>query len=282
MNVKDYNLMPENLVILGDCASNGSNCLASEVLGDDNAQISFSLLYHNMHNHITKWYMKKRSEGVYKNPITTSLLEHESLKAYNNAEMKVSWPFRLDTKVYNYSWNGNAFQGYLSDLKKHIMKYGKPQKVAVCCYSPDHVYVRVNSNKEKYEGIVYKNWLNRPYNPVAMSYSEGIYKQKQKYGKKEYSKNQYYLNRKAYHAWYWLKKFLRKNDIDYFCIRYRTAITASGEQNKAYELFENEKLLDLCDLHTIYNNANGDKSKLKLEYQPIIADKVTKFLKKDL
>jgi len=269
-----YNFMPEDIVILSDCATMGANCLASEVIGNEDAVISYSLKYHNMHNHIIKWYMQKRKEGRYTNPIRMSLIEHESVKAYEQAEMEVSWPLKLNSKVYNYSCHGNTFLGYLSDLKKHISKHGKPKKVIVTCFSPDHVYVRVNHNEQKYEGVVYQNWIDKPYNPDTMSYSKGIYEKKQKHGKKEYAKDQNYLYRKAYHSWYWLKKFLQKNEIDYFCVRYGKFLD--------YEFWKDEKVLDLSNIHKVYCNKDGDKSKLKLQYQPIIADKVEKFIKEEL
>lgn len=274
--------MTKNLVILGDCASNGTNCIASEVTGNKDIRVSYSLQYHNQHSDILKWYLKKRKEGKYTNPISMQLLQHESLKAYKQREMEVSWPSLLEYKTYNYSWSGNTFQGNLSDIKNHVALHGKPDLVAITCYTPDHVYVRVNNNKEKYNGIVHPTWIDRPYNADTMSYSKAIYDKKQSKGKKELSSSQTYLNRKAYHSWYWLTKFLKTNNIDYFCIRFRHPIV-ENRINIAYDLFENEKILDLRHLHDTYSRPiDGDKSEVKLRYQPIIAEKINNFIKEDL
>ena len=176
--------MNKSLVILGDCASNGANCIAGEVTGNKDVRVSYSLQYHNQYSDILKWYLKKRKEVKYTTPISMQLLQHESLKAYRQREMEVSWPSLLECKTYNYSWNGNTFQGYLSDIKNHIVLHGKPDLVAITCYTPNHVYVRVNSNKEKYNGIVHQTWIDRPYNKDTMSYSKAIYDKKQSKAKK--------------------------------------------------------------------------------------------------
>tara|TARA_R110000823_G_C15809093_1_gene488005 strand:+ start:53 stop:886 length:834 start_codon:yes stop_codon:yes gene_type:complete len=274
--------MAKTLVILGDCASNGANCIASEVTNDNEVRVSYSLQYHNQHEQIIKWYLKQRQLGKYKNPISINLLQHESLKAYRQSEMEVSWPSHLECKTYNYSWNGNTFQGNLIDIKSHIASHGKPNLVAITCYSPDHVYVRVNNNTEKYSGIVHQSWIDKPYNADTMSYSEAIYNKKQTQGKKQLASSQTYLNRKAYHAWYWLTKFLKTNNIDYFCIRYRHPIV-DDRVNVAYDLFETEKMLDIRELHDVYcHPKDGDKSLKKLEYQPIIAKKINQYLREDL
>ena len=209
------------------------------------------------------------------------MLQHESLKAYRQGEMEVAWHNLLDCKAYNYSATGNTFQGYLSDIKKHIALHGKPDLVAITDYTPDHVYVRVSNGKEKYNGIVHSSWIDRPYNSDTMNYSETIYNKKQKQGKKEIAWSEKYLNRKAYHSWYWLIKFLKSNNIDFFCIRYRYSLVAD-RINIAYDLFETERMLDISKVHNIYcHPKNGDKSAQKLQYQPIIAKTVNKFLRED-
>jgi len=274
--------LTKSLVILGDCASNGANCIASDVIGDKEIRVSYSLQYHNQHGQIIKWFMQKRKLNKHNDTIPLKLLQHESLKAYRQSEMEVSWPNLLDCNTYNLSWTGNTFQGYLADIKKHIASHGKPDIVAITCYTPDHVYVRVNNGKEKYNGIVYHTWIDKPYNPDTMSYSEIIYNKKQKQGKKEIASSAKYLNRKAYHAWYWLTKFLRANNIDFFCIRYRHADVAD-RPNIAYDLFKKEKMLDIREVHDIYcHPKDGDKSVKKLQYQPVIAKTVNKFLREDL
>lgn len=274
--------MTKSLVILGDCASNGANCLASEVTNNNEVQVSYSLQYHNQYAQIIKWFLQKRKLNKSNDIIPLRLLQHESLKAYRQSEMEVAWHNLLDCKAYNYSATGNTFQGYLSDIKKHIELHGKPDIVAITCYTPDHVYVRVNNGKEKYNGIVHNNWIDKPYNPDTMSYSETIYNKKQKQGKKEIASSEKYLNRKAYHAWYWLIKFLKSNNIDFFCIRYRHSVVAD-RKNIAYDLFTKEKMLDIREIHDIYcHPKDGDKSVKKLQYQPIIAKTVNKFLREDL
>ena len=274
--------MTKSLVILGDCASNGANCIASEVTKDDDVRVSYSLQYHNQYEQIIKWFLQKRKLNKHNDTIPFKLLQSESLKAYRQSEMEVAWHKLLDCKAYNYSATGNTFQGYLADIKKHIERHNKPDLVAITCYSPDHVYVRVNNQEEKYNGIVYPGWLDTPYDSDTMSYSETVYHKKQKQGKKEYASSQKYLNRKAYHSWYWLKKFLKNNDIDYFCIRYRHAVVAD-RTNIAYDLFETEKMLDIRELHDVYcHPKDGDKSLKKLEYQPIIAKKINQYLREDL
>jgi len=263
-----------NLVVLGDCSSNGLNCLAWQVTGDDNISVNFSLQYNSYYDEIIKWYMKQRKQGKYTDPIKMKYIRQQSLKALTAAELNVAWPSFLKTdnrKVFNYSLTGNTFQGYILDLKKHILNYGKPDCVCITDFSQDHVYVRVNSKNEKYSGIVYKNWLDSEYDSNIMSYSKQIFEKKQIHGKKEYNKGQVYLDRKSNHSFYFLKKFLQKNNIDYFFVKFLDQPISN--------VFDKDRTLNLQNIDQIYADKDtGINSLSKYSCQSVIAQKVAEYL----
>ena len=262
-----------NLVVLGDCASSGTNCLAWQVTGNDAVNVRFSLAYNNDYNEIIKWYMHQRKQGKFTDPVKMQYIQQQSLKALTNAELEVAWPTFLDCTVFNYSVIGNTFQGYISDLKKHISMHGMPDCVCITDFSEDHVYVRVNSNNEKYSGVVHRGWLGSEYNSNTMSYTKQIFDKKQKQGRKEYNKGQAYLNKKSNHSFYFLKKFLEKNNINYFFVKFRDYDLSS--------VFDKERTLNIQKMHQVYTDRyTGDKSLLKHNCQSKIAQQIQSRLDK--
>jgi len=263
-----------NLVVLGDCATDGSNALAWEVTGENDIQLSMSLLYHKRYSEIIKWYMKYRSQGKITGPIDLRFVQREAIQSLDKEEIKIAWPALLDSeklKVYNYSSHGNAFLGYFQDLKTHIEKHGKPNLVCIADFAEDHIFVRVKAGNETYCGYVIQSWLGTEYNADVMSYSKQIFDKKQKHGKHQYSKNQTWHNRKAYHALYWLKKFLDTNEINYFFVNYRN--------NSISKLFDKDKTLDLSQSFNQYNDKiKGDISLAKYNYQSIHSEQVKQYI----
>jgi len=88
-----------NLVVLGDCASSGTNCLAWQVTGNDAVNVRFSLAYNNDYNEIIKWYMHQRKQDKFTDPVKMQYIQQQSLKALTNAELEVAWPTFLDCTV---------------------------------------------------------------------------------------------------------------------------------------------------------------------------------------
>lgn len=259
-----------NFVVLGDCATDGSNTLAYEVMHDKDIRLSFSLLYHRKYKEIIQWYMKCRAEGKITTPINMRFLQSEAINALDKEEIKIAWPALLN--AYNYSSHGNTFQGYHYDLKNHIEKHGKPNLVAIADFAADHVYVRLKHRNESYCGNVVQNWIGKPYKGTE-SYSENIYNKKQKHGAHQYTKDQTWLDRKSRIAYYCLIKYLEARDIQYFLINYRN--------NSMSNLFDKSKTLDLSTNFNKYNHKiNGDLSYKKYNYQTVHAKQVKEYIDK--
>ena len=93
-----------NFVVLGDCATDGSNALAYEVMHNKDIRLSFSILYHKKYKEIIQWYMKYRAEGKLTKSINIRFLQSEAIKA-------------LDSNVYYVIQDGETFVAYDSNDK---------------------------------------------------------------------------------------------------------------------------------------------------------------------
>ncbi len=257
-----------NIVVLGDCASNGNNCFAHRII-DNPQRITYSLAYHKQYKDIIKWYLKQERYHT----VALANLQHTALAAYRLVEKQCSWPSKIDGKVYNYSKVGQTFMGYLVDLRKHIATYGKPDSIIVTDYTENHLYIRTKVANESHEGIVYPTILDTKYNPELHTYSQALFDCRYHKAKVELTKSQNYHNRKSYHAFYWLKKYINELEIPVVYVTFRPNTSISSGFVNA---------LDVSDIHNLYCGNNeyqdGEDSELKLKAQQILSDRINTHL----
>ena len=122
----------KTVLILGDCQSNGNNCLAHQVFDDSDRLQTWSLRYHQQSATVLEWINKNFPEFRPKSDL-------EIWKFFRQQELAVSWPSLLQrAQVTNLSINGAHFIGYHGRFKKYIAQHGIPDHVIVTDYAPGH------------------------------------------------------------------------------------------------------------------------------------------------
>lgn len=258
-----------NIVVLGDCKSNGLNTMSWEITKNPAVVVDISLKHEKQDKQVIKWFLSQRKKISDGNRISTADLRVASYKALNQYELEHSWPNHLKNTVYNYSKTGTTFQGYIAELNKHISTHGKPDVVCITDYTDDHVYIRTNYQQEKHNAPVFRSLFEREYDDT-IPYSKHIFDRRIKQGNLEYTSGQGYLNRKTRHSFYFLKRLCEHNKIKYFFVRFRNGTSSV--------VFDYKKTVDVTDINSIYTKVNGQHSFDLYKQQPIIATKVQEYI----
>lgn len=258
-----------NIVVLGDCKSNGLNTMSWEVTNNPDVVVDISLKHEKQDKQVIKWFLSQRKKTGVATKLSTVDLRSASFKALLDYELEQSWPNHLKQTVYNYSKTGTTFQGYIAELKKHIQTYGKPDVVCITDYTDDHVYIRTNHQQEKHNAPVFRSLFEREYDNT-IPYSKQIFEKRIKQGHVEYTSGQGYLNRKTKHSFYFLKRLCEYNNIKYFFVRFRNGTSSV--------VFDYKKTVDVTDINSIYTKVNGQHSLMSYKQQPMIAKKVQEYI----
>lgn len=258
-----------NIVVLGDCKSNGLNTMSWEVTNNPNIVVDISLKHEKQDRQVIKWFLSQRKKTSNTTKLSTSNLHVASYKALFQYELEKSWPNHLKHTIYNYSKTGTTFQGYIAELKNHINTHGKPDLVCITDYTDDHVYIRTNYQQEKHNAPVFRSLFEREYDNT-IPYSKQIFDRRLKQGLLEYTSGQGYLNRKTKHSFYFLKRLCEYNDIRYFFVKFRNSTSSV--------VFDYKKTVDVTDINSIYTKVNGQHSFMLYKQQPIIATKVQEYI----
>ena len=112
----------KNILILGDCASAGTNVLTQEITGEKGALIEYSLSWNGTYwKEINKWYLKKTKNNRKK--ITDfSLIPFYAIKYLTEQESINSYWKHISQSTHNMSKTGATAYGYYKRLKKYEKK----------------------------------------------------------------------------------------------------------------------------------------------------------------
>jgi hypothetical protein len=305
-----------NIVILGDCASNGNNCLGHIIFDDDTKNLTYSMQYHIYNEQeALKWFLEKRNKQ--KNPPAIKMADirkiageqynihinahaetiHEDynlilMKWYANETGKES--NTVDAIKYlrqqekKYAWpafvNGNVFSyclngNHFGNYLLQIKKHCTQHPKPDCVVITDYGIDHVFVNV-KYHGQRYAAVMTDRYlhKPWDSSfpYPEEVYKLKTQTYIKERNNTQAWRNKKSRLYLKLLQSYLKKQDIN---TRYILLRHANRQFFTEY--------LDLTRFKVAWHNGLGDdeyafpeNSKIKFVTQQEIAKLVTDYIYK--
>jgi nicotinamide riboside kinase len=195
----------KNVLILGDCQSNGNNCLADEIT-EVVVPRTFSLRFHNQIVAGTRWALQQKDFSR----CNISELKNEVWRFIRKKEMSMAWPSFLNANVINMSFNGAHYLGHCYRLKQYIKTNNKPDLVIITDYEFNHMAYSVTSDYKKYffESLTRSN------------YSEDIEQKRQEKIKYVLSKERHWhtkLHRRSFRK---LTNILDNNKIPYLTLRF--------------------------------------------------------------
>ena len=153
------------ILVLGDCQSNGNNCLADQVLNESLPR-TWSLQYHNENfKKIMKWFLEDRVKNNEVEKISIRNIEAEVWKYLQTQERKLAWPALLNGEVTNRSFNGATFVGYHKRLIEYINTVGIPDHVLVTDFTFPHIVSSFKYDNKRYVFEKSPNYGSRQYNP---------------------------------------------------------------------------------------------------------------------
>jgi hypothetical protein len=258
--------MKTHIILLGDCQSNGNNCLAHEILDEksSNSLQTWSLRYHKKLPQAFRWMVKhinRNGNDAIHDTTDISTLVWGYLR---QQEMKVAWPEILNIK-HNYSVNGAHYVGYCKRLLSHIEKHGVPEHVIITDYTYTHRSVTFKHSGKRY------------------------YFEKAEYSDADWDQSAYPLEvhnllktRLTYQNNQTINWHLRKHEKSY-----RMLLRLLAKYNIPWSTvifdnhFKNFISVDVnCnDFYTQYHTDEGENSRVKLELQNDIASRVQESLK---
>lgn len=254
----------KTILILGDCQSNGNNCLSDEIIGNKEPR-TFSLRYHKKIKSALQWCLKQ-------NDFVGNLnsLESNVWKFVRYKEMSLAWPSMINGNVVNLSFNGAHFFGHCRRLINWIDSNNAPDFVLITDYEFSHLSYSVmyQGSKHYFESLTVVN------SNTALERLRQEKLQKTFLHDREWHKR---FHRRSFKL---LIKILNKHNIDYAVVRF-----GQCRENNHVEF---EKFLvdyiDCTDLRKTYTvdddnfDFGAELAEPKKNMQKIIAARVNNFL----
>ena len=261
----------QKLLILGDCQSNGNNCLAHEIVENDEPR-TWSLRFHNDFRNVFKWYLKHRKENNVTTPMPTSNIENVVWHYLWEEEQKAAWPNLLSIpSVVNISINGGHFIGHHNRLRKYLAENSKPDHVIITDYTFSHIAHSFKHDNQRYV-FERENYVDHEWNPSR--YPIEVHKKRLKGIEFQKSQSKDWHIRRHRNGYNMLIKFLNSQNIKWTTLRF-------GDPNPDNtEIFGNFMYpgIDCTDYGKQYMSTNGEDAKKKLSLQKNIAETVQQYL----
>ena len=244
-------------LILGDCASAGTNILTSSVTGLS-LEVQYSLRYNQQYkNEVLLWYLNE-THGT-----RTQVLDKQELywTAYDylvQRELEDSYPRYFDFPVHNVSRLGATAQGYYLRLQKYISVHGTPQQIVVTDFSSNHQPHRINRNGAKYfienvkqDEFAFNPRLKSPRDVQQLAFDRALHYH-----------NKQLVEKRNRHAMRWFLNYLDKHEYTYELVRF----------NKDTQ-FRDEKYIDCTHFQKQFHpDGGGELCDVKLALQKEIAE----------
>ena len=253
------------ILVLGDCASAGTNILTPEITGEKGALVEYSLAWNNKYwKAINVWYLKQTKNKREKITDWTKI-PFDALYYLSQQEIANSYWKYINVPVVNKSKNGATAYGYYKRLIKYEKKEGvRPELIIVTDHTLNHCWQRINYLGQKY--FFEKQYDKRKpifsVNPILKSPVEAQKLAFEK-SKKIYENNlRIKRNNKSMS---WFLTFLKKNDYKFIKIKFY----------KGFSDFDNDPdVLDCSDLVERYSTPRGDRTDIKIAVAPLIAQRI--------
>jgi hypothetical protein len=258
-----------NVLLLGDCASDGSNCLNKQIIGEDSLSTEYNLSwYKKYHKLITLWYLRetksKRQRISDLNDIGDNALNY-----LHDKELEMSWAKNLDPKlqVTNLSKGGATAYGYY----KRLLKYeetnnGTPDLILLTDYDPTHPWQRINLNGQKY-------FFEKGYDPRRPDFEINPKLKSPPMAQKiAFSKSKFYFDtesneKRNFKIMSWFCRYLATNKYKFIKIKFYKGFV---------EFDQDPEVVDCSDLFKKYTVLpRGTNGSIKLKVQDAICKRVT-------
>lgn len=262
--------MLKKIVVLGDCQSDGNNCLAHQILQQDDLVIDWSLKYHQRKSEVIKWMLSHKTQQK----LSLQTLEDTAFKFLRQKELEVAWPNLIKNyTVTNLSIRGAHSLGHHRRLKQWMENNSKPDLVILTDAMFDHFVVSF-----RYQGAtkIFEKGLHyaeSKWNPDH--YDQEIHEKIVEKLKIQMSRPRGWFERRHQHAHFFLLKFLKHYEIPWINLRF-------GEHDPANVKFFSKFMptdIDCQDIYSSYRaSAVGEACLIKLQKQPVIATKIQDYL----
>lgn len=155
------------IVVLGDCQSNGNNCLADEIMQNSELR-TWSLRHNKQLAQATRWMLHNRKQNSI-SKIELKNLEDHVWRYLREQEIKLAWPAMVKAQVVNLSYNGAHFLGHWYRLRQFLQKE-KPDHIIITDYQINHVGVafRYQGKQYSFDGTNYNESAYHGQYPVAV------------------------------------------------------------------------------------------------------------------
>lgn len=261
----------KTVLILGDCQSNGNNCLAHEIVNDDSPR-TWSLKFHNEFRSVFKWYLQHRKDNGVTAPMPTGNIEQVVWHYLWEEEQKAAWPNWLQGyNVVNTSINGGHFIGHHNRLRKYLAENPKPDFVLVTDYTFSHI-----AHSFKWQGQRYvferENYKDSEWNPDR--YPIEVHKKRLNNISFQKSQNKDWHIRRHRRGYNMLIKVLDYHNIKWSTIRFGDP---DSNNTNIFASFMHPGI-DCVEFGQQYMTASGEDAKIKLSVQEEIAKTVQQYL----
>jgi hypothetical protein len=255
------------ILVLGDCQSNGNNCLADQVL-NETAPRTWSLRYHNNFPQAFKWYLKHRLLNKVKEPMPSGDIESAVWAYLRNEELRLAWPNLLDAEVTNRSLNGAHFVGYHKRLLQYINTVGVPDHVLVTDFTFPHIVSSFKRDNKRYVFEKSPNYGDVEWNPGE--YSMDVHQVLKERMKFQLSQSRDWYIRKHTKSFNQLVKVL-----DYYKLKWSVVRFGDDEQQNI-DVFDNimGRGIDCIDFYQQYHINGAEDGTKKLQLQSEIARRI--------
>jgi hypothetical protein len=262
----------KTVLILGDCQSNGNNCLAHEVL-NETAPVTWSLRFHKEFTKVFKWYLKHRKTHGVTDTMPTGNLESVVWHYYWEEEQKVSWPALLDIpNVVNFSLNGAHFIGHHNRLKKYLTNNPKPDHVLITDYTFSHI-----AHSFKWQGTRHvferESYIESEWDPSI--YPLEVHKKRLAGLAHQKAQSRAWHIKRHKRGFNMLIKFLDYHNIPWSVVRF------GDYSQETINVFDSimPNQINCIPYYRQYITENGENTKIKLQLQHNIAQKIQEYLK---
>jgi|TARA_Y100000310_G_scaffold272818_1_gene287997 hypothetical protein len=255
----------KNILVLGDCASAGTNVLTHEITGEKGALIEYSLSWNGTYwKDINRWYLKKTKNNR-KKKTDFSLIPFYAIEYLVEQELINSYWKYISQPIHNMSKIGATAYGYYKRLKKYEKKFNrKPDVIFVSDYSIRHDWQRVNHKGHKY--FFEKGYdVRKPEFSVNPRLTAPVEVQRIAHDKAKLDYNKGIVEKRATRIMSWFINYLTKNNYRFYKIRFYQGFK---------EFDNNADVLDCLDLQRKYKSGAGERVDLKVEVAPLIAQRI--------
>lgn len=264
-----------NILILGDCQSNGNNLLVPEIVPTETT-IPYGLLHKNkFYKELRKWYLNELKASKQKRLLIDTMknienIDKDLVQYLKKKQLEKAWPTYLDVNhtVTNLSFHDRTAIGYLRSLHRYLESNKKPDKILVTDHTPTHQVFRLYPRSKYYEVSYDPGDLFVFNNRISLD--EDIQLQIYQKSKSLYEKNSNHIIKRSLKLFGWFLKYLERNGFEYQVIFFHNIFKNS---------FTSSKSIDCTHFYQQYFTEKGEIPLIKANLQNNIAQHIQKSLK---